>query len=224
MVNDSPNAAAPTSRTGRSRLLAALRAVPQMRRSVAGKLVGIVLLTTVSVLVVAVTSILAHDLMVYRASWADDIATEANLLSLSVVPAIAFDDQAAAQNSLRALHSRSAILEAAIYRQDGKRYAYYARQDHAPSEPTSPRSAPGMRVSGQTLELAQPIQYNGETLGTLYVLARYDIADRIRAYLGIFALITALSFVAALLLATPLLRNFTEPVESIAEVARLIAK
>ena len=197
-----------------------------MRRSVAGKLVGIVLLTTVSVLVVAVSSILIHDLSVYRASWADDIATEANLLSLSVVPAIAFDDKAAAQNSLLALRTRPAIVEASIYRSDGKLYAQYTRDAASqPARVSSPRPVTqGMRVSGQTLELAQPIQYNGETLGTLYVLARYDLASRVKTYLGIFAIITALSFGVALGLATPLMRTFTKPVESIADVARQIVE
>jgi signal transduction histidine kinase/CheY-like chemotaxis protein len=141
-----------------------------------------------------------------------------------VVPAIAFDDQVAAQRSLQALRSRPAILEAAIYRQDGKRYAQYARDGRLPRSPPSPRLMQGMRVSGQTLELAQPIQYNGETLGTLYVLARYDIVDRVRAYLGIFAVITALSFIAALILATPLLRTFIAPLESVAEVAQQIVE
>ena len=209
-------------RRTRGRLLAALRALPQMRRSVAGKLVAVVLLTTISVLAVAITSVVVHDLSVYRASWADDISTEANLLSLSVVPAIAFDDPIAARNSLEALRSRPAIVEAVIYRPDGTVYAQYANENGSGPSPPEDRLAQGVRMAGQSLELSRPIQYNGESLGTLYVFARYDLGDRIKAYVGIFAFITALSVVAALLLATPLLRLLIEPVESIAHVARRI--
>src|SRR4051812_32404788 len=79
-----------------------------LRHSVRGKLVGIILLTTATVLLLSGAAMLVHDLSVYRTSWASDIATEASILALSTGPALAFDDHETAQRNLAALQARPA--------------------------------------------------------------------------------------------------------------------
>jgi PAS domain S-box-containing protein len=77
-------------------------------------------------------------------------------------------------------------------------------------------------LSGQRFELAEPVHFNHETLGMLYVRARYDVTGRVRAYLGIFSLVAALSLGAAFLLSAVLQRWLTVPLEDIGRVSRQI--
>src|SRR5581483_9730098 len=130
----------------------ALLAVGRARRSVRGKLVGIVLLTTTMALLAAGTAMLTHDLNVYRASWASDLATEAGILALSTAPALAFDDHEAAERNLAALRARSSVLAAALYANDGSLYARYVRAGEAPPPPRAPPDLNGARVAGERAE------------------------------------------------------------------------
>jgi signal transduction histidine kinase/ActR/RegA family two-component response regulator len=193
-----------------------------LRNSVRGKLVAIILLTTATVLLLSGAAMLIHDLSVYRTSWASDIATEASILALSTGPALAFDDRETAQRNLAALQARSAVLAAALYTPDRKLYAQYVKAGEAAPEALSEHATPGIVISGERVEVRQAIQHNDELLGTLYLRARYDVTGRIRAYLGIFALITALSLAAALLLSAALQRVITVPLEAITRVARQV--
>ena len=83
-----------------------------VRRSVRGKLISIVFLTTLVALLVSGVSILIHDLSVYRKSWAADVASEARLLALSTAPALAFNDLEAAEQHLDALGTRPSVMAA----------------------------------------------------------------------------------------------------------------
>jgi two-component system, sensor histidine kinase len=158
------------------------------RGSVRGKLMRVVLLTTAIALVVAGTAMLTHELTVYRQSWATDLSNEAAILALSTAPALAFDDQVVAERNVSALQARPRVKTAAIYDANGVLYASYVRE----GEPPPPSRLPlitGTRVSGDQVELAQPVVRSGESLGTIYLEARYDVAGRIRTYLAIFAVV-----------------------------------
>jgi PAS domain S-box-containing protein len=192
------------------------------RSTVRGKLVGIVLLTTVIVLVISGIAMLAHDLSVYRIKWASDVAGEAGILAMSSAPAMAFNDLEVAQRNLDALQVRSAVLAAALYGVDGQLYAQFSRAGEESPPARRPAGLRGVRVAGERVELTQQIEVNGEHLGTLYLRARYDVVGRVQAYLGIFSLITILSLLAAFALSAVLQRVFTVPLEEIGHVARQI--
>jgi signal transduction histidine kinase/ActR/RegA family two-component response regulator len=193
-------------------------------RSVRGKLIGIMMLTTVVVLLVSGTAMLVHDLTVYRKSWATDVASEASILALSTAPALAFDDRQAAQRGLNALRSRQAVDAAGLYAANHRLYATYKREAEFTVPPTTEGIAEGLKVVGERVELLQRIEFKGEYLGDLYVVARYDVAGRVRTYLGIFAVTTALSVLAALLFSYILQRIITVPLEEIGVVARRIVQ
>ena len=190
--------------------------------SVRGKLIGIVLRTTAIALVVAVIAMLTYDLSSYRKSWISDLSAEADILALSTAPAVAFDDRAVAQRNLTAMQARPAIRVAALYGTDGKLYAFYARPGQAPPPSGLPLTRAGAMVSGNRIQFAQPIVQNGERLGTIYLVANYDFAGRLRAYLGIFALVILLGMIVALVWSTALQRVITEPLDAMAKVAQQV--
>src|SRR5579862_1319163 len=116
------------------------------RNSVRAKLIGIVLRTTAIALVVAVVAMLTYDLSSYRRSWIADLSAEADILSLSAAPAVAFDARAVAQRNLTAMQARPAIRVAAVYGMDGKLYASYSRPDQLAPPPVLPLSRAGATV------------------------------------------------------------------------------
>jgi PAS domain S-box-containing protein len=182
----------------------------------------VVLLSTAIALLVAGTAMLSHDLSVYRNSWAADLATEANILALSTAPALAFDDREVAERNLVALEARPGVLAAALYDTRGRLYAAYTREgEPAPPAVLGP-SVNGASIAGERVELAQRIVRHGETLGTIYLRAHYDVTGRIRAYLEIFVLVMLLSMGVALVLSAALRRSITAPLDAMAGVARQV--
>jgi signal transduction histidine kinase/ActR/RegA family two-component response regulator len=180
----------------------------------------VVLVTTAIAIGLAGLAMLTHDLLVYRASWAADLSTEAAILALSTAPALEFDDHDLAERNVSALQARRGVLAAALYTANGDLYASYVRGNA--ELPLQLRNGEFLRVHGDRAELAQPIRREGETLGFIYLEAAYDIWARVGAYLGIFVLVTLPSMAVAFLLASRLQRRITEPLDSVAGAAREI--
>lgn len=191
-----------------------------VRNTVRGKLMRVVLLTTLIALCFAGIAMLTVDLTRYQKSWASDLSTEASILAVSIAPALAFNDHEAAVRNLSALKARPRVVAAALYSTDGTVYASFVRDGALPIPSQPPPE--GIRTSGQRVEYAHTIARNGEILGTLYMRARYDTAGRVAAYLGIFALVTLLAVAVAFLLSRRLQRGLVEPLDAMAVLARTI--
>ena len=195
------------------------------RRSVRGKLMTVILVTTAAALLFAGTAMMVRDLTVYRHDWNNEMAAEAGIIALATAPALAFDDHNLAMRNLRALRANAAILTAALYRPSGALYAAYGRPGEIipPGHITVPRQQQ-MRVSGQYLELILPVERGGELLGAVYLRARYDVMSRIRGYIAISAVVSLLSLVLALILSSSLQRGIARPLGAIAEVALQVVR
>src|SRR6202166_1067408 len=102
------------------------------RGSVRTKLMRVVLLTTALALAVSGIAMLLHELYVYRTAWTADISTEAAIVALSTVPALAFDDHASAERNLNALETRHRVMVAALYLPNGAIFASFVRPGGAP--------------------------------------------------------------------------------------------
>jgi PAS domain S-box-containing protein len=190
------------------------------RGSVRGKLMRVVLVTTAIAVAVAGVAMLTHDLTVYRQSWAVDLSNEADILALSTAPALAFDDHVVAERNLSALRVRPRVKVAAIYSQNGNLYASYVRE--GASAPAHVPPIAGVRVNGWRIEVAKAVVRSGESLGTIYLRAEYDVLPRVVTYLEIFALVTVLSMLVAYAFSRRLQTVITEPLEAMTSVAHNI--
>ena len=197
-------------------LLRALREFPTIR----GKLVAVMVVTTGTALLVAGVFLAIYAFNSYRSSWRADLGTEASILALSTGPALAFDDQQVATRNLAALQARPEIAVAALYDAHGNLYAQFRRSGE--NFPATRLTLSGNRITGREVEFTQPLVWNGERLGTLYLRARYELGPRLLAYSGIIVLAAGLGMTVALLLATALQRVVTEPLDEIVRVARQI--
>jgi len=193
-----------------------------VRRSVRGKLMRVVLITTVIALCVAGTLMLSVDIKRYQQSWTQDLASEASILAVSLAPAVAFNDHDAAIRDLSALKVRPQVMAAALYSANGALYASFTRSGSLALPQRVP--LPGMFTSGERAEYSRPIERNGEHLGSIYLQARYDTLGRVEDYLLIFVLVTLLSMLVALLLSRRLQQAILQPLDDIAGIANAIVR
>src|SRR5262245_50367444 len=180
----------------------------------------IVLLTTAIALLAAGIGMLTHDLSVYRDSWVADLETQASILATSTAAALVSGDHKVAERNVAALQVRPTVLVAALYTASGRLYSSFIRAGEGPPPLQLQAVVRTTRVSGGSVELIQPVTQDGQRLGTILLRAHHDIGARALAYLGIFALVTLMSMLVALLLSTALQKDITEPLDSMANVAR----
>ena len=202
----------------------ALASIGQARRSLSGKLMLIMLVTTIIALASAGAALLFTDLRDNRAGWADDIATEGAIISQAVQPALSFDDAAGAQRILSALQARSSVNSAALYRPDGSLFAEYIRKGHEAPPAREPLAEHGIYIDSGRVELVRQVVQGDEVLGTIYLHAQYDVSARVRAYLSVLAAVSGLGLIASLLASSWLHHVVSRPMKSMANVARQIVQ
>jgi PAS domain S-box-containing protein len=182
------------------------------------------LTTTAIALLVAGAALLFIDLRNDRAEWAADLGTQADILSLAVQPALSFQDVEGAQRNVNALEARASTRVAALYTADGALFAAYARSGDSPAPARQPELAPGTHVDGGRVETVRPVVQSGETLGTVYLRAQYDVAGQVGAYLSVLAVVLMAGLIAALFASSRLQRVVSAPMESMASAARQIVE
>ncbi|SNS91568.1 His Kinase A (phospho-acceptor) domain-containing protein [Noviherbaspirillum humi] len=194
-----------------------------IRRSISRKLMLVVLATTFMALLVSALAMLAYDIRDYRRSWVNDLTTQANILAGVSLPALEFNDPRVARENLEQLKARPGILAAAIYNQDGELFASYVADRSAGLVPRLP-DPPGSTIDIDQILVYQAIQANGEKFGTIYLQGRYDLLGRIGTYLAILAVVMAASLMVAALVAGWLQAAITQPILSVADIARRVVE
>jgi PAS domain S-box-containing protein len=120
------------------------------------------------------------------------------------------------------LRARSSIQSAGLYTSDGTLFVQYSRPGSLFAPLSLPRMDPGVSIDGGDIELVRPISLGSELLGAIYLRAQYDVTERVRAYLSVLGAVMVIGLVAALLAGAWLQRVVSQPMESMARVARQI--
>ncbi len=187
------------------------------------KLIGVVLVTTLVALLVALAAMVAYDLRAYHQAWINDMSTQAELLGQTTAPALAFDDAKLARENLNLLRIRPQVRAAAVYRASGNAYATYAVSASENRFPRLPEPD-GVSVRGRDLVVFKRVVSNGEILGTVYLKADYELYDRIQTYLGIVTAVIAFAMLVAFALSSWLQRIVTRPILSVGTIAREVVE
>jgi methyl-accepting chemotaxis protein len=87
-----------------------------------------------------------------------------------------------------------------------------------------PSLAPGVHINSGRVELVRGVVLESEVLGTIYLRAHYDVSGRVRAYLSVLGAVMVIGLIAALLASSWLHRVVSQPMESMAGVARQIVE
>src|SRR4051812_44003010 len=92
------------------------------------KLLGLFLLSSSVVLLLAMVSIVVYDAFDYKRQRVSDLAAQAEILGKTSTAALTFNDARAAAEYLAALKAKPTIVAAALYGVDGKLFASYSRE------------------------------------------------------------------------------------------------
>jgi len=187
--------------------------------SLRGKLLAVILVTTLVALAVALCAMILYDLRLFQGKSVAELETQAELLGRTTAAALQFDDPKVAQENLQLLRFRTEIQAAAVYDARGKIFAKYAAradQDRFPKLPDSN----DVHTEGRSLVLFKRIDDEGQILGTVYLRADYELYGRIVNYTGIALMVAVVATLIALLTSTRLQNLVTRPILAIADIAR----
>ncbi len=190
-------------------------------RSVRGKLLAVVIVTTCAALSVAASALIVYDIHTHEQSRIDDLTTLADVLGAASGPALAFQDTRGAAENLALLRVKPTILSGALYDASGRLFAAYA-PEHLGQMSIPFADIPEITISDRRLSLAQPVFERGERVGTLYLVAKYEVVERLLYSAAIFAVVVLFSLLVALLVSTWLGRTLSTPIRNVASAARRV--
>ena len=140
-------------------------------------------------IIVAAFALGIYDTQVYRAQAFRQADTDAKILAATVVGALAFNDNDAAQDYVNALAENPSIAAAAIYDLDGARVAAYVRNQSSVVPPRAP--AVGGDFQGAYVDIVRAVTQKDKLLGTVYVSRVTEpLARRLTRYASIILLVT----------------------------------
>jgi two-component system sensor histidine kinase/response regulator len=185
------------------------------------KLTRIVLLTCGASILLACVVLAAYDVVASRRQLAEDLVQTAQTIAPNTSAGVSFLDVRAVSEVLGSLEAQSHVVSAGVYKSDGSVFATYVRADVPASQATVPRvAADGAYSHFRNIEVFEPIELNGERIGTIYLKSDlsplYERAERSAVMLLIVIFV---SFITAYLMASRLQRSISEPIVELARVA-----
>jgi signal transduction histidine kinase/ActR/RegA family two-component response regulator len=193
-----------------------------LARSIRGKLLLLILAVTFVALFVFGISLAAYEAQTYRDRWVQDLQTQAEILGVSSIAALAFGDKAVAQENLDLLRSRPSILSAAIYDYDGSLFATVdaGGKHEVPARLSAGKD--GAHTEGGQIVVVQRLTEGGTYRGAVYLRATYGLYERLADYAVILLVVMLLSLAAALLVGSRLQKMITEPLLAVTNTAHRV--
>ncbi len=188
------------------------------------KLTVLVLLASGVALLLSCIAFVVNDVRMIRASTVSQMATLTQVLGSNSTAALNFDDANTAAELLMSLKQQPAVELACIYDAKGKVFAAYYRGEQPPLLPSAPKQVGYEFTSDGHLDVTREIDFNGQTIGTIYVHASMkELDDQMWRYVNIAAVVMAVSLAASLLLSSRLQRVISVPILKLAEAAERIS-
>src|ERR1700687_989015 len=157
------------------------------KRSIRGRLTGIIMLTSTIVVLLASLAFEIDEIRDERNHLTLDLSMLAQVIGSNSAAALTFGDRQAAGGVLSALRARPPVIAAVIYPAQGQPFAQYVPNASTAVPRILPTTVDGFHDRGVRFELVYGIRLDGERVGTLYLAS--DARDR-NARLKQYALIT----------------------------------
>src|SRR5688572_16356698 len=175
-------------------------------RSIARRVVLVVLASTAAALLVASAALLAYASRVYHNAVIADVSTQAQIVGQVSAAALLFDDVKAARENLVVLKSKPGIVAGAVYNAKGATFATYSGRPGASEQfPTLPEPDVTRVEDGYVIVFRRIVE-NNEVLGAVYLKAEYRLAEHVRNYLAIIGAVLAVGLLVAFGISTWLQR------------------
>jgi PAS domain S-box-containing protein len=205
--------------------------------SIKHKLIVIIMLTSSTSLLIASAAFITNELIDARNTTVEQLSTLARTLGSNCTAALIFSDSKAAGETLTALNAVPQILSAEIYTPAGEHFAYYGarlniaakmiprkRQTVNTALAHNRRSTTVYQFNSAHLDLAEPIRFKGEAVGTIYL--RYSLKrlyGRLLWYAAVCAIIMLISLVVALVFSLKLQSRISDPILKLAGTMKRVS-
>jgi signal transduction histidine kinase/ActR/RegA family two-component response regulator len=189
--------------------------------SVRNRLLLVVMITTFAALSIAAAALIVYDVRTYERSRLADLSTLADVLSAASGATLAFHDAREAQSNIELLRVHPSIVAGALYDASGTLYAVYAAEQLG-SVPLPPPAVELHRVDGDRMTLFKPVLEKGERVGTLYLVARYGIQQRLISAAMIVGAVVAVAFLLSIPVSAWLGRTISTPIGDVTAAARRV--
>ncbi len=197
---------------------------PPAKSPIKRKVMQVIMLASITVMLVTVTAFIVYDLVTFRQTMVQNLATEARIIADNSTATLEFNIDSDATNVLASLRTNPHIIAAAIYDAQGRLFAKYPASIPDIDLPASPQG-PGHQFGKSQLALFQPVVQSGRQLGTVYLESDLiTLKQRFQVYGAISLFIMAGSLLVALWLSLTLQKRITNPIIALAEIARKISE
>ncbi len=187
------------------------------------KLIGGILLTSGTVLLLTCGTFLVYELVTFRQAMAGNLSTLARVIAANSTAALAFDNREDATVVLSALSAERHVVAAGLYDKAGMLFATYPTDVAAEVLPTH-LDRDGYRFTGARLVLYEPVINARRRLGTLYLQSDLTaLYERLTLYGGLIGGIVVLSCLVALALSTRVQGHISRPVLALVHTATAVA-
>ena len=178
------------------------------------------MVVSASVLLLSCAAFIGYELLTFKNTAGEHLSTNAEIVGINVTPALLFQDQGAAAETLAALRATRNIVSAAVYTPEGNMFAKYVRS--LGSEPAALPDKLNVTPSAHRIErghliVLKQILSDGKPVGMVYIQSDLgEIESRLRGYAAIAFGVLTVSFIVALLVSSILERRIAGPILSLA--------
>jgi signal transduction histidine kinase/CheY-like chemotaxis protein len=186
------------------------------------KLVIMTLASTAVALLIASGGFLVWDVLTFRAEIQRDINSQVRIITENAAPAMVFNDEVAAGETLAALKLRPRVVSGCLYAQDGRLLAAYHRAEGTVCP--MPRPKDEVTYAWDQARVSVPVIYAGSPVGTFFLTREYgDVLERLIVGGVTVAALLVLCTLVAVLIGSRLQRSIADPLLELASLARQVS-
>ena len=187
------------------------------------KLVAMIMLTAITVLLLASLGYLLTDYVRTRGEVLNELETQAGIVLETAVVSIEFLDEQSALGTLEALRSNPHLRAACLYKPGGSLFTQFLPGAAArPCQPSAP--AEGHAFGFNRIEVVRSYRKDGKIAGTIYLRSSLEVIWRQLAVQGLVVLLLlVLALAVGYLLSARLQAFVSEPVMALAATAAQVS-
>lgn len=192
--------------------------------SIRTKITSAIVFTSVITLALASLAFIFNERASYRDELVDNVSLMAKIISGNSMSAVAFEDDASANEVLQAMAHDEHIVWAVISTPDNPQFASYIRKGE-----TAPNSFPKVPAGGALLgddflTVKKDILDGEESIGTLWIRSDLNkISARVSGFLTISAIVLLAASFLSVIVAFFFQRGISRPVHELKECADMLA-
>jgi len=186
------------------------------------KLTLIIMFTCITALVMAASAFIVWEQITFRNSMARNLSIQAAMTADNCKAALAFEDAADAEETLKTLREEPSIIFGCVYTADGKVFAKYSR-DNTVMLPQPQKDGHGFH--NNSLTVFRSITLDGDKIGTLCLRSDLHLLSiMLKSSAGIITIVLLFVSLMAYLMSSGLKKIISGPLLKLANTTKIMSQ